>query len=221
MLLRLVEPLLFHERPSGLGVAPDLRHQFAVDERICIGRVQGQRPVDALQRLVRPAQIMQGDPHAGVPPHMTRVDLEQPPVDVQRFFGAVLSDPHQGEILEGNLVAGIHFQGVPQAVRGLVESGQVHECAARIGMRVDAVRLLCRGDTEGRKRFLRALRGNQRIAEIVLRAPRRRIVRENMRVERHVVPIDARLLPRQHPQHDQEHRRRSDHPPLRRGRQPV
>ena len=131
---------------------------------------------------------------------MTGIDLEQPPVDVQRLFGALLSDPHQGEILEGNLVAGIYVQGVPQTVRGLVESAQVHECAARIGMRADAIRLLCRGEAEGRKRFLRALRGNQRITEIVLRAPRRRVVREDMRVERHVVPIDARLPPRQRPQ---------------------
>ena len=147
---------------------------------------------------------MQGNPHAGVPPHMAGIDLEQPPVDGQRLFGAMLSDPHQREILEGNLVAGVHFQGVPQAVRGLVEPAQVHKRAARIGIRVDAVRLLRRGDTEGRERFLRALRGNQRIAEIVLRAPRRRIVREDMRVERHVVPIDTRLPPRQRPQRDQK-----------------
>ena len=73
-------------------------------------------------------------------------------------------------------------------------------------LRLVGVRTLGHGDVVGGERFFRAAGLEQRLAEIQMRVPRRRIVADDVAEEGRFVAVDARLPPRQRSQQHQDAR---------------
>ena len=115
--------------------------------------------------------------------------------------------PQPGERATGDevgvAVVRVEIQGAAQIRLGLGQASQMREYQPDAVLRLVGVRALGHGDVVGGERFFRTAGLEQRLAEIQMRVPRRRIVADDVAEEGRFVPVDARLPPRQRSQQHQ------------------